>query len=104
LCIYRSSQQQQQQKQQVGFARVVIDYATFAWLCNVFIIDSHRGGQGIGKWLLEYVILYPALQGLQRFVLAICDAHNFYKHFGFGNPSYPDWWMVCNTFVLNNLY
>ena len=74
-------QKQQLHLEQVGFARVVTDYSTFAWLCDVFIIESHRG-QGIGKWLLEYITSnYPDLQGLQRFVLVTRDAHNLYKQF-----------------------
>ena len=86
--------QQEQRHQQVGFARVVTDYSTFAWLCDVFIMDSHKG-QGLGKWLVEYITMsYPDLQGLQRFVLATLDAHDLYKRFGFKNLSNPERWMV----------
>jgi GNAT superfamily N-acetyltransferase len=85
-------------QQQVGFARVVTNYVTFAWLCDVFIIESHRG-QGIGKWLLEYIASYPDLKGLHRFVLATRDAHEFYKNFGFENLSNPHWWMVRNNCI-----
>ncbi len=84
---------QNQKLSQVGFGRIVTDYATFAWLCDVFIIDSHRG-KGLGKLLLEYIISYPDLQGLQRFVLATRDAHKLYHQFGFENLSNPDRWMV----------
>ena len=83
-------QKQQVHLEQVGFARVVTDYSTFVWLCDVFIIESHRG-QGIGKWLLEYIFCtYPDLQGLQRFVLVTCDAHNLYKQFEFENLANHD--------------
>jgi GNAT superfamily N-acetyltransferase len=53
--------------EQVGFARVVTDYATFAWLCDVFILEPHRG-QGLGKWLVERVIAHPELQGIRLFL------------------------------------
>lgn len=87
---------QQQILQQIGFARIVTDYATFAWLCDVFIIDLHRG-KGLGRWLLECVISYPDLQGLQRFVLATRDAHELYKQFGFENLTNPNWWMALHN-------
>jgi GNAT superfamily N-acetyltransferase len=85
--------QQNQKHLQVGFGRIVTDYATFAWLCDVFIIDSHRG-KGLGKWLLEYITSFPDLQGLQRFVLATRDAHKLYQQFGFENLTNPERWMV----------
>jgi GNAT superfamily N-acetyltransferase len=90
-------QKQQLHLEQVGFARVVTDYSAFAWLCDVFIIEPHRG-QGIGKWLLEYITFnYPDLQGLQRFVLVTRDAHNLYKQFEFENLANHDGWMVHNN-------
>ena len=88
--------QQKQKLSQVGFGRIVTDYATFAWLCDVFIIDSHRG-KGLGKWLLEYIISYHDLQGLQRFVLATRDAHKLYRHFGFENLQNADRWMILKN-------
>ncbi len=87
---------QQQILQQIGFARIVTDYATFAWLCDVFIIDLHRG-KGLGRWLLECVISYPDLHDLQRFVLATRDAHELYKQFGFENLTNPNWWMALDN-------
>lgn len=87
---------QQQRLQQIGFARIVTDYTTFAWLCDVFIIDLHRG-KGLGRWLLECVISYPDLQGLPRFVLATRDAHRLYEQFGFENLTNPNWWMVLKN-------
>jgi GNAT superfamily N-acetyltransferase len=63
---------------QVGLARIVTDYATFAWLCDVFIQEAHRG-RGLGVWLIETVVAYPNLQGLRRFLLATRDAHGLYR-------------------------
>lgn len=66
---------------QVGFARVVTDYATFAWLCDVFIVEPSQG-QGLGKWLIECVVAHPELQGLKFFLLATRDAHDLYRQYG----------------------
>ncbi len=70
------------QGKQVGFARVVTDKATFAYLCDVFVLDSHRG-RGLGRWLMEAVVAHPDLQGLRRMVLVTRDAHGLYEKFGF---------------------
>ena len=74
---------------QVGLARVVSDYATYAYLCDVYILEQHRS-QGLGKWLMETVISHPALQGLRRFTLATRDAHGLYHQFGFRPLTDPD--------------
>ena len=80
--------------QQVGFARVVTDYATFAWLCDVFILKAHCG-QGLGKWLVECVVAHPELQGLKLFLLATSDAHELYRCYGgFEGLPVPGKWMV----------
>jgi GNAT superfamily N-acetyltransferase len=80
--------------QQVGFARVVTDYATFAWLCDLFILESHRG-RGLGKWLVECIVSYPDLQSVRKFLLATRDAHELYRRYGgFESLKNPDWWMV----------
>ncbi len=68
--------------EQVGLARVVTDKATFAWLCDVYVIEEHRG-HGLGKWLIECVRAHPDLQGLRRWVLATRDAHGLYAQHGF---------------------
>lgn len=82
-------------KQQVGLARVVTDYATFAWLCDVFIIESHRG-HSLGKWLIKTVVAHPDLQEVRRFLLATRDAHELYRRYGgFENLKKPEHWMVC---------
>ena len=70
-----------QNGRQVGFARVVTDYATFAWLADVFVLEEFRG-RGLSKWLLEVVCAHPELQGLRRWVLATRDAHELYRPFG----------------------
>jgi GNAT superfamily N-acetyltransferase len=79
---------------QVGFARVVTDGATFAWLCDVFIIDEHRG-LGLGKRLVERVVAEPVLQGLGIFLLATRDAHELYARYGrFTSLDTPGKWMI----------
>ena len=65
--------------QQVGFARVVTDFATFAWVADVFILEAHRG-QGLSKWLMEVILAHPQLQQFRRWVLATKDAHELYRH------------------------
>jgi GNAT superfamily N-acetyltransferase len=78
--------------QQVGFARVVTDYATFAWLCDAFILEAYRG-TNLGKWLIECVTTYSDLQG--RFLLATRDAHELYRRYGgFENLPAPERWMA----------
>src|SRR5207244_2731083 len=63
---------------QIGFTRVVTDRATFAWLCDVFVLPPHRG-RGLSKWLLECVVGHPDLQGVRRLLLATRDAHDLYR-------------------------
>jgi GNAT superfamily N-acetyltransferase len=77
---------------QVGFARVITDYATFAYLADVFIIESHRG-RGMSKFLMECIVKHPELQGLRRWTLATRDAHDLYARFGFRPLSKPDRFM-----------
>lgn len=78
--------------QQVGFARVVTDYATFAWLADVFVLDDYRG-QGLGKWLVEVIVSHPQLHGFRRWVLATRDAHELYRRFGFTELQDASRWM-----------
>ncbi len=79
---------------QVGFARVVTDYATFAWLCDVFILENARG-LGLSKWLVQAVTAHPDLQGLRNFVLATRDAHELYRRYGgFESFQSPERWMA----------
>jgi GNAT superfamily N-acetyltransferase len=77
---------------QIGLARVVSDYTTFAWLCDVFIHEDYRG-HGIGKWLIETVHSHPDLQGLRRWMLATRDAHGLYEQFGWTLIDHPERWM-----------
>jgi GNAT superfamily N-acetyltransferase len=78
---------------QAGLARIVSDYATFAWLCDVFILPGQRG-RGLGKWLIETVVAYPPLAGLRRMLLATSDAHELYRRYGgFRTLSAPEKWM-----------
>jgi GNAT superfamily N-acetyltransferase len=77
---------------QVGLARVVTDYATFGWLCDVFILPDHRGN-GQGKWLIETVVSHPELRHLRRLLLATRDAHGLYAQYGFTPLVAPDRWM-----------
>jgi GNAT superfamily N-acetyltransferase len=78
--------------QQVGFARVITDYATFAWIADVFILDSFQG-KGLGTWLMEVIIAHPGLQGFRRWVLATKDAHELYRKLGFTELKLPERWM-----------
>lgn len=77
---------------QVGFARVITDKATFAYLADVFIDENFRG-RGLSKWLMEVIINQPDLQGLRRLMLATRDAHGLYSQFGFTPLTYTDRWM-----------
>ena len=77
---------------QVVFARVVTDKATFAYLCDVFVLEEHRGKK-LGRWLMESVASHPDLQGLRRFVLVTRDAHGLYEQFGFRPLSRPEGYM-----------
>ena len=77
---------------QIGFARVVTDRSTFAYLGDVFILEEFRG-RSLSKWLMETIISHPELHGLRRWVLATRDAHGLYEQFGFSALKFPDRWM-----------
>lgn len=74
--------------EQVGFARVVTDYTTFALLCDVFILPSFRS-LGLSKWLVRIIVAHPKLQGLRRFALYTKDAHTLYESYGFRQIADP---------------
>lgn len=77
---------------QVGFARVISDFATYAYIADVFVLESHRG-RGLGKALMQSIIEHPILQGLRRWSLSTLDAHALYAQFGFTPPKFPERYM-----------
>jgi N-acetylglutamate synthase-like GNAT family acetyltransferase len=85
---------------QVGFARVISDFATFAYLADVFVLPEHRG-KGVSKQLMETILEHRDLQGLRRFFLATLDAHGLYAQFGFEPLDHPERYMSIHR---PNLY
>lgn len=81
-----------QHEKQVGFARVISDYATIAYLGDVYITEDYRG-QGLSKWLIETIMNHPDLQGLRRWILLTGDAHGLYRNFGWTDIADPTKWM-----------
>lgn len=75
--------------QQVGFARVITDRATFAYVADVFVIEEHRG-RGVSKLLMQAMVDHPDLQGLRRWSLVTRDAHGLYEQFGFRPVAQPE--------------
>ncbi|MEP0548417.1 MAG: GNAT family N-acetyltransferase [Rhodothermales bacterium] len=80
---------------QVGFARVVTDRATFAYLCDVYVLEAYRG-RGLGVWLTACVLDHPDLQGLRRWLLTTQDAHGVYEKVGFVRAPFPERFMVID--------
>ena len=78
--------------EQVGFARVVTDYATFAYLADVFVFEAHRG-RGLGEWMIGVITSHPQLQGFRRWMLATRDAHELYRRYGFAELERPEIFM-----------
>jgi GNAT superfamily N-acetyltransferase len=78
-----------QRNRQLGFARVITDRATFAYLADVFVLEEYRG-KGLGVWLVETIMSHPELQNLRRWMLATADAHGLYRKFGFTALSRPE--------------
>jgi GNAT superfamily N-acetyltransferase len=76
----------------VGFARVISDFATIAYIGDVFVLESHRG-RGLSKWMMECIVQHPALQGLRRWILTTRDAHGLYAQFGFAPVKKPERYM-----------
>lgn len=85
---------------QIGFARLITDYTTFAYLADVFILPDYRG-KGIAKELMNFITTYPELQELRRWVLATVDAHGLYEQFGFTALSHPERFMEISN---QNIY
>ena len=79
-------------EKQIGLARVVSDFATFAYLCDVYVLDAYQG-KGLGAWLIQSVMSYPDLQNLRRWLLATRDAHGLYRKVGFTPLQAPERWM-----------
>ncbi len=79
-------------KRQVAMARIVTDYVTFAWLCDVFVDEEYRG-RGIAKWLLETILAHPEIAGLKRVLLTTDDAHGLYSRYGFKVLAHAENWM-----------
>jgi GNAT superfamily N-acetyltransferase len=79
-------------REQIGLARIITDRATFAYLCDVYILEAWRG-RGLAKWLMACVGEHPDLQGLRRFNLVTRDAHPLYRQFGFVTPARPEGYM-----------
>ena len=80
-------------ERQIGFARVVTDYATFAYIGDVFVLEGYRG-RGLARWLMEVIAAHPRLQGLRNWLLATRDAHVLYRTVGFAPLAIPERWMV----------
>jgi N-acetylglutamate synthase-like GNAT family acetyltransferase len=79
-----------------GFARVITDRATFAYLADVFVVESFRG-RGLSKWLMQCIFAHPELQGLRRWSLITRDAHALYRQFGFHQLKSPERWMELHN-------
>jgi GNAT superfamily N-acetyltransferase len=81
-----------QKEQQIGFARIVTDFSTVAYLADVYVLPEFRG-RGLSKWLMQTIMDYPELQGLRRLILSTMDAHGLYKQSGWKPVAYPERWM-----------
>ena len=81
---------------QVGFARVISDFSTVAYLGDVFVLEAHRG-RGLSKWMMECIMQHPGLQGLRRWILLTRDAHELYKQFGFTPVKSPGRYMELHN-------
>jgi GNAT superfamily N-acetyltransferase len=80
------------QNKQMGFARLITDYTSFAYIADVFILEEHRG-KGLSKWLMKVILDYPELQNIRKWALRTADAHSLYSRFGFGSPTKPESYM-----------
>ena len=87
--LYRSQSADNQNPEQIGFARMITDHTTFAYLADVFILSEHQG-QGLSKKLMQFIMDHPDLQGLRRIMLATKDAHGLYQQYGFTPLDKPE--------------
>jgi GNAT superfamily N-acetyltransferase len=83
-------------REQVGFARVISDYATVAYVGDVFVLEAHRR-QGLSKWMMECIVQHPLLQNLRRWILLTRDAHGLYSKFGFTAIAKPERYMELHS-------
>jgi GNAT superfamily N-acetyltransferase len=79
-----------------GFARLITDRTTFAYLADVFVIEAFRGC-GLSRWLMQCIFAHPELQGLRRWALVTRDAHGLYRQFGFHELRFPERWMELHN-------
>ena len=90
-----------EEDRQIGFGRVISDFATYAYIGDVFVLESYRG-RGIAKWLMECIMWHPSLQGLRRWSLVTQDAHGLYAHYGFTPLESPERHMELGTQEFTN--
>lgn len=83
-------------EKQIGLARVISDFSTSAYLCDVYILEEYRGN-GLSKWLMQTIMEYPGLQGLRRWMLLTRDAHGLYRQFGWTNIADATKWMELHN-------
>jgi GNAT superfamily N-acetyltransferase len=89
-------------EQQIGYARVISDFSSIAYLGDVYVLPDFRG-RGLSKWLMQTIMAYPELQGLRRWILSTADAHGLYKQFGWLPVAHPERWMeVHNGEIYSN--
>lgn len=81
---------------QIGYAKIITDFSTIAYLGDVYILENYRG-LGLSKWLMESIMSHPDLQGLRRWILLTADAHELYKKYNWTPISAPEKWMECVT-------
>lgn len=81
---------------QIGFARVISDYSTIAYLGDVYVLEEYRG-RGLSKWLMEVIMTCPMLQDLRRWILLTGDAHELYRKFGWTEIADPTKWMELHN-------
>lgn len=81
---------------QLGFARIISDFSTIAYLGDVYILEAYRG-KGLSKWLVETIMAHPKLQGLRRWILLTGDAHGLYRQFGWTDIADPSKWMELHN-------
>jgi GNAT superfamily N-acetyltransferase len=93
ICFSAFDRHPDENGKQIGFARVVTDRATFAWICDVFVLNEHRGS-GVAKRLMDAVMTHPDLKGLRNVLLATRDAHGLYAGYGFTPLAEPQRWMA----------